>query len=67
MQAIGRVLPLTHGIEAARQVADGRVARRRLRARLDGGCIGVCYAALAYGLLRLFEIDGRRRATLETM
>ena len=29
--------------------------------------IGLCYAAVAYALLRLFEIDGRRRATFETM
>ena len=36
MSAVGRCLPLTHGIEAARQVAAGAGARRRLRARLDG-------------------------------
>ena len=29
--------------------------------------IGVCYSALAYALLRLFEVDGRRRASFETM
>ena len=29
--------------------------------------IGFFYAALAYSLLRLFEIDGRRRASFETM
>jgi len=29
--------------------------------------IGVAYASVAYALLRLFEFDGRRRASLETM
>ena len=36
MSAIGRCLPLTHGIAAARAGRDGRVARRRLGARSDG-------------------------------
>jgi hypothetical protein len=29
--------------------------------------IGLVYATLAYVLLRVFEFDGRRRASLETM
>jgi hypothetical protein len=29
--------------------------------------IGLFYAALAYALLRLFEVEGRRRASLETI
>jgi hypothetical protein len=29
--------------------------------------IGLCYAALSYVLLRLFEVDGRRRASFETI
>ena len=28
--------------------------------------IGVVYAVAAYGLFRLFEAEGRRRASLET-
>ena len=67
LQAVGQVLPLTHGIDAARQIADG--ASLGDVAGLIGteAGIGVCYAALAYGLLRYFEIDGRRRASFETM
>jgi ABC-2 type transport system permease protein len=67
MQDIGRVLPLTHGIEAAREVADGSTLSDVSGLVLTELGIGFFYAALAYGLLRLFEVDGRRRATLETM
>ncbi len=67
MQAVAQVLPLTHGIDAARQVAEG--ASLGDVAGLIGteAGIGVFYAALAYGLLRYFEFDGRRRASFETM
>jgi ABC-2 type transport system permease protein len=67
MQDIGRVLPLTHGIEAARQVADGSTLGEVSGLVLTELGIGFFYAALAYGLLRFFEVDGRRRASLETM
>ena len=66
MQAISRISPLTHGIGAAREVADGASLAD------VGGLvwtelgIGAAYAALAYGLFRFFENEGRRRATLET-
>ena len=67
MEAIGRALPLTHGIEAAREVAAGAPL-----SQVDGllwteAAIGVVYAFLAYALFRFFEADGRRRATLETI
>jgi ABC-2 type transport system permease protein len=67
MQAVGRVLPLTHGIDAARRIADGTPAGEVSGLVLTEAGIGLCYAALAYTLLRFFEADGRRRATLETM
>jgi len=67
MQAVSNVLPLTHGIEAARRVAAGTSLADVSRLVLTEAGIGVCYAALAYCLLRLFEFDGRRRATLETI
>jgi ABC-2 type transport system permease protein len=65
MQVIGRGMPLTHGIEAARQVAGGASVGS------VGGLIGTelligaCYFAAAYVLLRVFEAEGRRRASLE--
>jgi ABC-2 type transport system permease protein len=67
MQQVASVLPLTHGIEAARRVADGAALGDVSNLVLTELLIGLCYAAFAYVLLRLFEIDGRRRATLETM
>ena len=65
MAAIGRVLPLTHGIAAAREVANGEtlVAVAGLVGTEAG--IGVVYAALGYSLIRFMEAQGRRRATLE--
>ena len=67
MQQVARVLPLTHGIQAARRVADGASLGDVSGLVLTELLIGLCYAGLAYALLRLFEIDGRRRATFETM
>ncbi|MEK6274109.1 MAG: ABC transporter permease [Actinomycetota bacterium] len=67
MQAIGRVLPLTHGIEAARQIAEGATLGDVSGLVWTEAGLGACYAALGYALLRYFEIDGRRRATLETI
>ncbi|MDQ3992729.1 MAG: ABC transporter permease [Actinomycetota bacterium] len=66
MAATGRLLPLTHGIEAGREIAagggladvDGLLAREAV--------IGAFYAAFAYALFRLFEAEGRRRASFET-
>jgi ABC-2 type transport system permease protein len=63
----GHVLPLTHGIEATRELAAGAqladVAGLMARETL----IGVCYAVLGYGLLRIFEAESRRRASLDTL
>ena len=67
MQQVASVLPLTHGIQAARRVADGASLGDVSNLVVTELLIGVCYAAVAYALLRLFEIDGRRRATFETM
>ena len=67
MQAIGKVLPLTHGIEAARKVAGGSSLDNVSGLVWTESGIGIVYAGFAYGLLRLFEFDGRRRATLETI
>jgi ABC-2 type transport system permease protein len=67
MRHVGSVLPLTHGIQAARRVADGASLGDVSGLVTTELLIGLCYAAFAYLLLRLFEIDGRRRATLETM
>jgi ABC-2 type transport system permease protein len=67
MQQVASVLPLTHGIEAARRVADGASLGNVSGLVMTELGIGLFYAGFAYVLLRLFEFDGRRRATLETI
>jgi ABC-2 type transport system permease protein len=67
MQAIGRVLPLTHGIDAARQVATGATLGDVSGLIWTEAGIGACYTVFAYGLFRFFESSSRRAATLETM
>jgi ABC-2 type transport system permease protein len=67
MQEVASVLPLTHGIEAAREVAAGASFGDVSGLVLTELGIGLFYAALAYVLLRFFEVESRRRASLETI
>lgn len=65
MQPISEALPLTHGIEAARRLAEGATlggVAGLLGAEL---AVGAAYMALGYALLRFFETMSRRHATLE--
>jgi ABC-2 type transport system permease protein len=66
MAAIGRALPVTHGIEAGREIAGGGTLSDVAGLLGIEALIGACYAALAYALFRLFEAEGRRRASFET-
>jgi ABC-2 type transport system permease protein len=66
MEAIGRALPLTHGIEAGREIADGATLGDVSGLLVTEALIGCVYAGVAYGLFRLFEAEGRRRASFET-
>jgi len=65
MRVISDGLPLTHGIKAARQVADG--ASFAAVERLFGAeaLVGFVYAVAGYALLRFFESRSRTHATLE--
>ena len=67
MAAIGRGLPLTHGIAAAREVAGGASLADVARLVWTELGIGAAYTAAAYGLFRFFEAEARRRASLETL
>ena len=67
MEAVGRSLPLTHGIEAARGIADGAALADVDHLVWTELAIGAAFAVAAYALFRFLEFDGRRRATLETM
>lgn len=67
MENVANVLPLTHGIEAARDIAAGASLASVSDLVWTEAAIGFGYAILAYALLWYFEADSRRRATLETM
>jgi len=59
------MLPMTHGIEAAREIADG-ASLGDVSDLVAAEAIGAVYAVAAYGLFWLFEHEGRRRGSLET-
>jgi ABC-2 type transport system permease protein len=67
IQTVGSCLPLTHGIEAARDVVAGSSLGDVAGLVWTELFIGVVYAAAGFGLFRFFEAEGRRRATLETI
>ncbi len=66
LAVIGRCLPLTHGIEAAREIAKGAPLADVSGLLATEALIGIAYATVAYVLFRVFEAEGRRRASLET-
>jgi ABC-2 type transport system permease protein len=66
MEAVGRAMPLTHGIMAAREVAAGETLSEVAQLIQTEFLIGAVYGAIAFGLFRFFEVETRRKATLET-
>lgn len=66
MQGIGNVLPLTHGIQAARGIAGGAGLADVGSLVVTEAFIGVCYALIAFMLFRIFEFEGRRTGSLTT-
>jgi ABC-2 type transport system permease protein len=65
MATVGTWLPLSHGIEAARLLADGSGlgAVDGLLLREIG--VGAIYTVIGLALLRFFEDESRRRASLD--
>jgi ABC-2 type transport system permease protein len=66
MRAISEVTPLTHGIEAARLLADGASLGAVDHLLANEVLVGVGYGLVGYGLLRFMEWQSRVHATLET-
>ena len=66
LEAIGRGLPLTHGIQAARELTDGARLGDVWSLVATEAFIGVVWGVLGCVLLRVLEVESRRRATLET-
>jgi ABC-2 type transport system permease protein len=66
MRATADALPVTHGLQAARRVADGAALADVAGLVLVELAVGAAYAAVGYALLRYLENASRRTATLET-
>ena len=67
MRAISFVLPLTRGIAAARMLIAGGELTDVSRLLLGEFIIGCIYVIIGYRLFRWFEIQAKRRGTLETV
>ena len=65
MQAISSVLPFTHGIEAAREIADGASLADVQGLLATEFAIGVVYTAIGYAFIRNAERLSLRHATLD--
>jgi ABC-2 type transport system permease protein len=66
MRAISSGIPLTHGIDAARRIARGASVAEVSGLLSTELLIGTVYVVAGLALLRFFEYEGRRTATLET-
>jgi ABC-2 type transport system permease protein len=66
MQRISDVVPLTHGIEAARELAAGGTFADVAGLVGTEALIGLAYGVLGYAVLRFMEWQSRVHATLET-
>jgi ABC-2 type transport system permease protein len=65
MSAIGRCLPLTHGIAAAREVAAGATLGDVAGLVATEAGIAVAYACAGLALFRVLERESRRTAVLD--
>jgi ABC-2 type transport system permease protein len=65
MQAISFCLPLTRGIAAARLIIRGADLSEVAPLLIGELAVGVIYALLGYTLFRWFELQAKRRGTLE--
>jgi ABC-2 type transport system permease protein len=65
LRTIGSGLPVTHGIEAARRLAGGATLADSTAPLLAELAIGTVYFAVGLAMLRIFEHQGRKSASLE--
>jgi ABC-2 type transport system permease protein len=65
MQTVSDVIPFTHSIEAARKLVNGAATSEVMGLVGIELLIGAVYAVAGYLLLRFFENQGRRHATLD--
>lgn len=67
MQTISWFLPLTRSIAAARQIIAGSTLAEVAPLLAGEALIGAMYIGLGYALFRWFEIESKRRGTLEAV
>jgi ABC-2 type transport system permease protein len=65
MSAISHGLPFTHAIAAARELADGASFGSVADTVATEVLVGLAYLVVGYAMLRFFEWQGRKHATLE--
>ena len=65
MASVAQVLPMTHGIAAARELAAGADWSTVAPLVLTEALIGIVYAAAGMALLVVLERESRKHATLE--
>ena len=65
MQWISNRMPLTHGIEAARDLADGASLGDVSGLKATEFTIGVVYTIVGYQALRFMERSSRKRASIQ--
>jgi len=66
MVDIGRCLPLTHGIQAARRLADGAPLHSVSGLVWTEFGIGIAYGVVGFLTFRLLEFESRRTAVLDS-
>jgi ABC-2 type transport system permease protein len=59
------VLPLTHGIEAARALVSGAAWSNVRGLVVDEAVIGLGYLLIGLAMLKWFEVESRRSASLD--
>lgn len=67
LRVLGDYLPLTHAANAARELVGGASLGEVAPQLMAEAGIGFGYAALAALLLKFFELESRRRASIETL
>lgn len=65
MQTVANSVPLTHGIEAAREVANGAPLSEVSDLLLTEFLIGIVYTVVGYQALRFMENQSRKRASIQ--
>lgn len=65
IQAISSVLPLTRGIQAARLLVGGASLAEAAPLLWGELAVGVLYSLVGYLMFTLFEVEAKRRGTLE--